>query len=395
MKLLKIGIKNLKEALLKLNYGVLLIMLGLCVFGILMIYSASSVSALIRYGVSTNHFLIKQLLITILGFGAGLVILAIPTKYYRFIAKPAIYLMIFILVALFFKGVVAGGAQSWFDLGTANFQPSELTKLFLIIYLSVVYNKISKMKKPKFLQMLYPLFISAIIIILVIAQPDLGGAIIFLTIVGLIFISLPICKEYKKQIYKVGAGMVVVLALAVLLFGKSLLHSYQVERITNFRNPCQRYTESSGYQVCNGYIAIRDGGLLGVGLGESTQKRDYLPEAHTDFIFPIIVEECGLIVGIVIILLYFVLLLLILGISKETDNLRNSILAYGIFAYLLSHILINILGVLGLIPLTGVPLPFLSYGGSFGITVILSIFIVLRISVENKKDKQLRKIKEL
>ena len=120
-----------------------------------------------------------------------------------------------------------------------------------------------------------------------------------------------------------------------------------------------------------------------------------LPEAHTDFIFPIICEELGLIVGIVILIGYFIMLYIILNIAKEASNLRDSILAYGVFAYLLAHILINILGVLGLIPLTGVPLPFLSYGGSYDISVIVSLFIVERVNIENKNNKALKKIEKL
>ena len=183
--------------------------------------------------------------------------------------------------------------------------------------------------------------------------------------------------------------------LAVTFLGKSILQSYQVSRILNYTNPCQRYSDDTGYQVCNGYIAIHNGGLWGVGLGNSTQKYLYLPEAHTDFIFPIICEELGLIVGILVVTGYFIILFLILSIAKETSNLRNSILAYGIFAYLLAHILVNLLGVLGLIPLTGVPLPFLSYGGSYNLCVIIALFIVQRINVENKEDKIKKKIENL
>ena len=178
------------------------------------------------------------------------------------------------------------------------------------------------------------------------------------------------------------------------IFGKSLMQSYQASRF-NFLNPCSRYSEDTGYQVCNGYIAIHNGGLSGVGLGNSTQKYLYLPEAHTDFIFAIICEELGLIFGIVIVAGYFIMLFIILNIAKEADNLRNSILAYGVFAYLLAHILINLLGVLGLVPLTGVPLPFLSYGGSYCLNVIISLFIVQRINIENKQAKQRKKIENL
>ena len=154
-----------------------------------------------------------------------------------------------------------------------------------------------------------------------------------------------------------------------------------------YKNPCSRYREETGYQVCNGFIAIHNGGLLGKGLGNSTQKYLYLPESHTDFIFPIIVEELGLIAGIVIILGYAFMLYRILRIAKKSSTLNGAILCYGTFIYMLTHILINLLGILALIPLTGVPLPLLSYGGSFTINIIVMLFIVQRVSIENNNHE--------
>ena len=180
-----------------------------------------------------------------------------------------------------------------------------------------------------------------------------------------------------------------------MAMGKNFLQSYQVSRLINFTNPCQRYTDDSGYQVCNGYIAIHNGGLFGVGLGDSTQKFLYLPEAHTDFIFPIICEELGLIAGILVVVGYFIMLFILLNIAKETGTIRDSILVYGVFVYMLAHILINLLGVLGLIPLTGVPLPFLSYGGSYNLALLVSLFIVQRVNYENKEYKIKNKIKAM
>ena len=165
--------------------------------------------------------------------------------------------------------------------------------------------------------------------------------------------------------------------------------------VLTFQNPCSRYTETTGYQVCNGFIAINNGGLFGVGLGNSTQKYLYLPESHTDFIYPIIVEELGLIFGIFIIIAYFIMLLRILKIARNSENLRCSVIAYGTFWFLTLHILINLLGVLALIPLTGVPLPLLSYGGSFTVNIIVMLFLVQRVKIENEINKTKREIKAL
>jgi len=387
----------MKKNLVKMNFLLLIFMIIYTIFGLVMILSASSVAAVLRYDVAPNFFFMKQLLFSSIAYVLGIIILFIPTKsrIYRYLYKFFMYGIIALLVLLFFSGIVVGGAQSWYDFGVAKFQPTEFAKLAIILYFAYYYYQLSKKKEITFINMIWPIIISAVVFVLVALQPDLGGAMIILIITGLIFFGLPIGKEQKRKVYKiVGIGLVI-LGLSVLLLGKSLLKSYQLNRIINYQNPCQRYTDESGYQVCNGYIAINNGGLLGVGLGNSTQKYLYLPEAHTDFIFPIICEELGIIVGIIVMIGYYVILFIILDTAKKTDNLRNSILCYGIFAYLFSHILINTLGVLGLIPLTGVPLPFLSYGNSFNVVVIISLFIVLRISIENKIVKERKKIENI
>lgn len=379
----------------KLNFGLLVLMIIYSIFGLIMIFSASSIAAVLRYKVPTNYFFLRQLIWTLLAYFAGFIILNIQTKTYRFFSKIAMFAILFLLVFIFFAGFVAGGAQSWYEFGIMNFQPTELAKIVLIVYMAVYYHRISSKKKITLFQMSWPLIVAAILFFLIALQPDFGGAFIIFVITALIFFSLPIGRKIKKQIYGVGMIGAVVLGLSVLILGNTILSSYQVSRILNFTNPCQRYADDTGYQVCNGYIAIHNGGLFGVGLGESTQKYLYLPEAHTDFIFPIICEELGALVGIAVVVGYFVILFIILSVAKETSNLRNSILAYGIFAYFFAHIAINLLGVLGLIPLTGVPLPFLSYGGSYNICAIISLFIIQRVHMENKLDKQRKKIENL
>ena len=172
-----------------------------------------------------------------------------------------------------------------------------------------------------------------------------------------------------------------------MVTGTSFLTEEQQSRL-NFKAPCTRYVEKTGYQVCNGFIAINGGGLFGKGLGNSTQKYLYLPEAHTDFIFPIAVEELGVVFGVLMILGYIFILYRIVLISKTSYNLRNSIICYGAAIYILLHLIVNFCGILALIPLTGVPVPFLSYGGSFTSNLIFAIFIVERVAIENKITKR-------
>ena len=387
----------MKKVLKNLNYPLLLLTIVYSVFGCIMIFSASNVAAVLRYKVPTNYFFLRQILWVIIGSAGGIFLMFFPTKSYKYFSKIAMWCVLALLVFLFTYGRIAGGAQSWYKAKFFNIQPTELAKMVLIVYLAVYYHRISLRKKITFWNMLYPLVLTAVIFVLIALQPDFGGAFIIAGIVGLIFVSLPIAKKHKKTIYKAGAGLLALVLFGVFVLGKNILQSYQVKRLLYFQNPCERYSDKdgTGYQVCNGYIAIHNGGLRGVGRGGSTQKYLYLPEAHTDFIFPIICEELGLIVGILVVLGYFAMMFIILVIAKNAITLRNSILTYGIFAYLLLHVLINLLGVLGLIPLTGVPLPLLSYGGSYNIIVLIALGIVQRVNIENKDDKIMEKIKKL
>ncbi len=359
------------------------------ILGLVMVLSASSVSAVLRYNVSSSYFFVRQLLFMGAAWFVGLFfILKIPTKKYRFLAPIYLFGTISLLFLVFGYGAIAGGAQSWLDLGFFNLQPTEFVKTALILYMAVFYEKSIKKRKP-FAYNFIPIIFAVIAFFLVAMQPDFGGAVIIAGIVFFTFLTVPFEKESSVQIIKF-VGVAGLLAAAILLYsGSDIFNSTQLARL-KFQNPCERYMEDTGYQVCNGFIAYHNGGLFGVGLGNSSQKYLYLPEAHTDFIFPILVEELGLIVGILIILGYVYMLYRILKIAKNADSIRNSIICNGTFIYLLMHLLINLMGTLALIPLTGVPLPFLSYGGSFNMNVVAMLFVVQRIAVENKQNAEKR-----
>jgi cell division protein FtsW len=231
--------------------------------------------------------------------------------------------------------------------------------------------------------------------ILVAMQPDLGGALIIAGIAFLIFLIVPMERQNQLKLLKVLGIAVIICAIAILYSGADILNSRQLSRL-KFQSPCSRYTEDTGYQVCNGFIAIHNGGLFGVGLGNSSQKYLYLPEAHTDFIFPILVEELGAIVGILVLIGYVYILYRILKIGKNAKgNVRNMILCYGTFSFIFLHLIVNLMGVLALIPLTGVPIPFLTYGGSFNINLILMLFVVERVAMENKDTKFKKEMNKL
>ncbi len=376
----------MKKLFAKMDILLLIIIFIYSIIGLIMIFSASSVSTVLRYNVAQYHFFIRQAIFLVASFIGGLIILKIPTSKYKYFAPFMIVGIIVALMGLFVYGRITNNARSWYDIGPFALQPSEFAKSCIIIFMAVSYSRLEKMKVKNIYLFIFPVIISLIIALLIAMQPDLGTALIIGGITIFIFMSIPYVKKNIIKVLKIGIVVVGIALLALLYSGHSLINSRQLKRF-EFLNPCSRYTEDTGYQVCNGFIAIHNGGLFGVGLGNSSQKYLYLPESHTDFIFPIIVEELGFVTGALLIIGYMIMLYRILKIAREAENLRLSILAYGVFLYLLFHILINLLGILALIPLTGVPLPLLSYGGSFTVNVILMLFVVERVSIENKTIK--------
>ena len=384
----------MRKIIARMDIPLFITMLIFIVLGLVMVYSASSIAAVVRYGYEPYHFFIRQAIFVVFALIAGIIVLKIPTKAYQALSWPLMLILIALLIYVLFFGDIHNSARSWIDLKFFSIQPSEFAKSIIIMFSAVYYNNLHYNKVKNIYAYFFPLAITIVIFGLVYKQPDLGSALIIAGISFMMFISIPDVLENKGKVFKILGVDLIIFVLVFLLLGKSLLNGMQSNRF-NFQNPCSRYTESSGYQVCNGFIAINNGDLFGVGLGHSTQKYLYLPESHTDFIFPIIVEELGLITGTLVIIGYAFILYRILKIAKNSENLRCSVLAYGTFWYFTAHIIINLMGVMALIPLTGVPLPLLSYGGSFTINAIVMLFVVERVCIENKINKTKREIKAL
>lgn len=380
----------MKKMSKKMDLFLLLLMAILTIVGLVSVFSASSDTAVLYYKYSPTYFFKKQLFFAVVIWLFGMFfVIWFPTKKYR---SMYIYLLYFfgiivLLAVTMVKGVVTNSARSWLSIGPITIQPSEFFKSALIIFLGCYYEKIIQKKKYNYIYLLLPIFLSILPVLLIYKQPDLGTALIVLGILGLVILFLPINNKKMNYIKIGGILSVLVVFLSLFLFSDVLLTKEQQDRL-HFKNPCTRYTEKTGYQVCNGFIAISNGGLIGSGLGNSTQKHLYLPEAYTDFIFPVIIEEIGVIGGGVIILLFILLLFRLLKIAKESYTIRGSIIAYGTFSYIILHLLVNFLGITALIPLTGVPVPFLSYGGSFLINLLLLLFINERTAIENKQNKE-------
>lgn len=379
---------KLRELFRYLDKRLLIISILFIVFGLIMIFSASSISATLQYNSTEYYFFRKQLITIIIGGIASFICIFIPLNKYKFLSLLGILGIICILALLKTYGTVTNSARSWFSLfGGFSLQPSEFAKTLIILFLACSYGSKKKIKNIQ--DLFIPLIPCACVAILVACEPDLGTALIITCITALIFFALPIEKNKFMKLIKAGALIAIGLSIIFLNNLPSFLTETQASRF-NYHNPCSRYLEETGYQVCNGYIAINNGGLFGVGLGKSTQKYLYLPEAHTDFIFPIIVEELGLIGGFIVLIAYIIILYRLLVIACNSVNLTGSILAFGTFSYILMHIIVNIGGLLALIPLTGVPLPFLSYGGSYMLNLMVLLGLCQRVSIETKDIKHKR-----
>ena len=374
----------MKKIIKYIDKPLLIVSVLLFIIGLIMVFSASNVTAYMSHEVSPYNYFIKQAVFLLVGTIMALIMIKFTTKAYGMFSWGLLIIIIISLLALLIIGQAKNRALSWYDLGPISIQPSEFAKIITIVWLARYYEKNKKMKS--YTKSLFPLGICFLITLLIFLQPDLGTAIIYIVIVGVIFLASPVIKEIKVKTIFALLGLIVFAGIALLGSGKSVLLERQLERF-DFSNPCDKLL-TSGNQVCNCYIAINNGGLTGVGLGNSTQKYLYLPEPYTDFIFAIIVEELGIISGIGIILMYMFLLYRILKIGRDSPTNRGALLCYGIAVYIFLHIAINLLGIFGLMPMTGVPLPFMSYGGSFTICLIAALTIVQRVSVENRIAKE-------
>ena len=382
--------ENMKSLYNKMDKPLFFFSILFFLVGLLSITTASSREAVVRYDVDTYYYFFKQLIMLMIGVVVSFVVLNLKTKAYRELI-PLGYIIVVILVLLIFPfGVDVNGAKNWLPIpGIGTIQPSELAKVVIIVYTAVLFEKYYKIlrsnDKRKYEKIGTILVMVVLIPLLTFIQKDLGSALIMLSIFAIMFLSSPILRIDKLK--------TIVLGISVFIVGLSLLYLKQGYVLSeaqkarfSFFNPCSKY-ETTGYQVCNGYIAINSGGLFGVGIGKSKQKYSYIPEPHTDMIFSIIAEEYGVIGCSFIFIAYIIILFRILKISINSYNLRNKYIALGVASYIFMHIFINLGGLFGLIPLTGVPLPFLSYGGTYAISLMTSLAIVQRIHIENEIEK--------
>lgn len=384
----------MRKVLKNIDKPLIIVMLVLIIFGLIMIFSAGNITAFMKYGASPYRYFLKQSIFVGISLIASLAILPFHSRSYRFFSTIGIWVVAGLLIFLRLFGDISNNARSWLNFERFSIQPSEFIKIIAIIWLAGYYES-HKDQLDHYLTALYPIAICILLAILIFIQPDLGTTIIFSLIVASIFFLSPTSKEIKNKILFL-IVCVVVIGLIAVTSGVSILNERQQKRF-QYSDPCSSENfYGDGNQLCNGYIAMNHGGISGVGLGKSTQKYLYLPEAHTDFIFPIIVEENGVVAAFLLIALYFSLIGRVIKIAKDCYNTRGYLICMGVAIYILLHVSVNLGGVMGLIPMTGVPLPFMSYGGSFAMCLIFSLTFVQRIHYENTvfREKQQEKLKK-
>lgn len=373
---------------IKLNgYDFLLIVAPILLagFGIVMIYSASMVTTVIS-GLESTYYMKKQLVWFTLGLIAFSICLVIPYRFYQKIVIPLVGVAFLALISVLLFGVTENNATRSILIGGISMQPSEFVKLVIIIYLASVYSKkqgyIADFKKGVF----PPIVLSMAMVGLIVLQPDIGTSAIILAIILFIILSSGI---RFKHIILLGTFAVGIILIAIPF----LVTEKRIARITGAYNPFAD-PDASGYHLIQSYLAISGGGITGEGLGQSIQKLGYLWGAHTDFIMSIIVEELGVFGLIITIGLLLLITLRGLYFAKKCQDSFGTLLAVGISSMVGIQATVNLGAISGILPITGVTLPFVSYGGSSLLVLMTSMGILNNVARHAKLEMNKPKVIE-
>jgi cell division protein FtsW len=357
----------------------LLAVLFLVGVGMVMVYSASGPLAMQQYH-SDYYFLKRQVTFALLSILALVFCRYLPYRIYRAFSYPFLILSLILLVAVHIPGLgnEAGGAKRWLDLGLLKFQPSEVARLALIVYLAYSLEKKQKLLNQFAIGVVPHLMVLVIFSAILFTQPDFGSLVIF-WILGLIMMFI---------------GGVKIIHLASILLPAVMagwwfmtFEEYRIHRIIMFLNPWE-YATTLGYQTIHSLMAFGTGGIFGVGLGKGYQKLFYLPEPHTDFIFSVIGEELGMIGVLIIISLYAVIFYRGLIIARNAADIFGCFIAMGITVAMGLQICINMGVALGMLPTKGLTLPFISYGGTSLLLNMAAIGILMNIAADRNKRLQ-------
>lgn len=350
--------------------GALLVTTGLLVtFGLVNLMSATA-----NPDASAGRLFLFQLSYVLLGVVLMFAAMLLDYRVLERLAYPIYGLAIGLLVLVKAIGVVRGGAQGWIPIGPLNFQPIEFAKVAIVIALAKWFHDHPTVRGYRLWELIGPAILVGVPVGLVMVQPDLGGAMLLLMMMGAIFLFVRI------EIWTLGVGALSALIAAPLAYN-FLLTGYQKARILVFLNP-EMEPRGRGYNVIQSKIAIGAGEFLGRGWHHGTQaKLRFLPAHHTDFIFSVLAEEWGFLGSIFVLGLFFLFLFLCLRIARRSKERFGALLAFGLAAMFFWQIFVNLGGALGLLPVTGVTLPFFSYGGSALLMNFIAVGIVLNVGM--------------
>ncbi|MDI6726527.1 MAG: rod shape-determining protein RodA [Smithellaceae bacterium] len=358
-----------RRLIVNFDWPLLFLVLGMCAAGLLNIYSAGYS---LRY-LPQEPYYIKQLKWVALGIVFMIFTFSID---YRTISRYAylIYAVsILLLISVLVFGKTAQGAQRWIVLGGFTFQPSELIKLSLILVMARFFEERGLDGPYRLRDLLIPFILLAVPFTLILIQPDLGTALMlfFIFIAIVFFIGI-----YWKSLILAAAGFLLATPLCWYL-----LRDYQKERLLTFLSP-ERDPLGSGYHTIQSIIAVGSGKLTGKGFLEGTQTQlKFLPEQQTDFVFSALAEEWGFIGAMAVLSMFFILISLGLRISAGSRDLNGAVISFGVTAFIALAVFVNMGMVLGILPVVGVPLPFLSYGGSSTVVLMMGIGLLMNVGV--------------
>lgn len=373
-----VGRSRMLKRLKDYDFTLMITPILLAGFGIVMIYSASMVTAVVE-GNESTHYLIRQSIWFVVGMIGFIICSIFPYKYYQKLMKFIILFIVILLVAVLIFGNSVNNAKSWFQIGPASMQPAEFAKLGLIMYLASIYSKKQAYISQFNTGVLPPLILTGIILGLIVLQPDIGTASIIFLIACTVIFSSGIRLKHLSILIAIGVGLAI-LAVPFLVTD---------ERLSRFTGAYQPFAtpDSDGYQLIQSYVAIGVGGLTGEGLGQSVQKLGYLVEAHTDFIMAIVAEELGFIGVLIVLGMLAIIVLRGIFIARKCNDSFGALLALGISSMVGIQTFINLGSISGLLPITGVPLPFVSYGGSSLLIMLISMGILNNIASAVKKQE--------
>lgn len=359
---------NFLEKCKIINWEVISILLIFFLTGCAVLYSASGGNL---YPLVKNH-IIKFIFSSVV----FVFILLINYNFIKKISFPFYLISVVLLIFLIFFGIESAGSKRWISLGLVSIQPSEFAKIFLVLAMAKYYSEVSYIKNNSLIKSIFPILLILVPFFLIVNQPDLGTSLLLLAN------GLSIIIVSGISIWLIVIGFIIFISLIPLTW--NLLHNYQQNRILTFLDP-DNDPLGSGYHIAQSKIAIGSGGFTGKGYMQGSQSQlEFIPEIHTDFVFSIFSEEFGFLGSIIIILLHLYLFFYGMKTSFFANNEFDKIVVFGLTINYFFYFIINISMVIGLVPVVGVPLPIISYGGSSMLAVIISFAIIQKININRK-----------